>query len=120
MGRASVGSVVKGLEGKGMMEVEGKSGRMEAIADESDSGKCERKESDFPPYFKPFRYGHFDSSPQCRLFRDEDYQPPQETRNITDEYDIDDPGVLEVLLHPKCPKCQAVSDTLNSQSTVEF
>ena len=51
MGRASVGSVVKGLEGKGMMEVEGKSGRMEAIADESDSGKWERKECDFPPYF---------------------------------------------------------------------
>ena len=51
MGPASVGSVVKGLEGKGMMEVEGKSGRIETIADESDSGKCERKECDFPPYF---------------------------------------------------------------------
>ena len=50
MGPASVGSVVKGLEGKGMMEVEGKSGRMEALADESDCGKWEEEGVWFPPY----------------------------------------------------------------------
>ena len=64
---------------------------------------------------QPSRYGHFDTNPQCRLFRDEDYQPPQDTRDIAEECDVNDPGVLEVLLHPKCPKCQVVSDSLNSR-----
>ena len=57
------------------------------------------------------RYAHFDTSRQCRLFRDEDYQPPQATQDITEEYNVEDQDVIDILLHPKCPKCQIVSDS---------
>ena len=93
--------------------------RVRGVMERSDgSGGKDGWNEAFLLVLQPSRYAHFDSSPQCRLFRDEDYQPPQATRNITEEYDFDDPGLLEVLLHPKCPQCQVVSDSVNRSSEI--
>jgi E3 ubiquitin-protein ligase RNF14 len=53
-------------------------------------------------------YSHFSNS-GCPLFREADYHPPQKLQDVNVK--IDNPDLLHVLLHPKCPKCDMVCTT---------
>ena len=55
--------------------------------------------------FSPDRYDHF-SDKGCVLFRNEDFNPPTEPKDVDVTFDTDED--FDLFLHPKCPKCLMV------------
>lgn len=53
------------------------------------------------------RYGHFDVK-KCELFRNEDYLPPVEEKDATDNLPNQEEELLK-LLESTCPRCGQVN-----------